>query len=223
MVSITRATARNNAKNKGAGWYEYDYASWCAIGLLYIVEYADWDSQSKIGKGNTSSSAAISSGGTDSMIFHTGRASGTDGATAVQYRYIENPWGNVFDWVDGVNFNGSTVYVCTDPAKYADDTSSGYTDVGTRTTSSGYISALGMSATAPWAIYPAAAGGSETTYVPDYSWTGTGWLVLYAGGCRDSGSYAGLFCFCGYGGSSSSGSGIGARLLFVPPDESSSS
>lgn len=95
------------------------------------------------------------------MTYHTGRAYGTDGATAVQYRHIENPWGNVFDWVDGVNFNGSTVYVCTDPAKYADDTSDGYTNAGTRASSSGYISALGASTTAPWAIYPSSAGGSR--------------------------------------------------------------
>lgn len=223
MVSIIRATARNNAKNKGACWYEYDYASWCAIGLLYIVEYADWDSQSKIGRGNISSSAAISSGGTDSMIFHTGRASGTDGTTAVQYRHIENPWGNVFDWVDGVNFSNDTVYVCTDPTKYADDTSTGYTNAGTRATSGGYINALGASTTAPWAIYSSSTGGSDTTYIPDYSWYSSGWPVLFAGGCWNTGSNAGLFCFFGYYGSSYSDGGVGARLLFIPPDESSSS
>ena len=181
------------------------------------MEYADWNTQSKIGKGYTNSgnSSAISSGGTDSMTYHTGRASGTDGATAVQYRHIENPWGNVYDWVDGVNFNGGTVYVCTDPTKYADDTSAGYTNAGTRTTSSGYISALGTSATAPWAIYPSSAGGSETTYIPDYSWASSGWLVLYVGGDGYDGSRAGLFCFNGDS-SSHSYSGIGARLLFVP-------
>lgn len=216
LVSITRASARSGAKSKGSGWYEYDYASWCAIGLLYIVEYADWNTQSKIGKGYSNGSSAISSGGTDSMTYHTGRASGTDGATAVQYRHIENPWGNVFDWVDGVNFNGSTVYVCTDPAKYADDTSDGYTNAGTRASSSGYISALGASTTAPWAIYPSSAGGSETTYIPDYSWTSSGWLVLFVGGYWDYGSYAGLFYFNGDNSSSGSYSYIGARLLFVP-------
>ena len=216
LVSITRASARSGAKSKGSGWYEYDYASWCAIGLLYIVEYADWDTQSKIGKGYSSGSSAISSGGTDVMTYHTGRAYGTDGATAVQYRHIENPWGNVFDWVDGVNFNGSTVYVCTDPAKYADDTSDGYTNAGTRASSSGYISALGASTTAPWAIYPSSAGGSETTYIPDYSWTSSGWLVLYVGGGWGGGASAGLFYFNGSGSSSHSHSNIGARLLFVP-------
>lgn len=215
-ANMTRATARNGAKGKGEGWCLYDYATWSAIGLLYLVEHAGWDTQAKVGRGYCdSNNSAISAGGTDSMVYHTGRASGTDGKTAVQYRHIENPWGNVYQWVDGVNFSGSTVYACTDPSKYADDTSTGYTTVGARATSSGYISALGMSTTAPWAIYPTAAGGSETTYVPDYSWTSSGWLVLCVGGSWGDGSDAGLFCF--YGDSSSNSySSIGARLLFVP-------
>lgn len=216
LISITRASARSGAKSKGSGWYGYDYASWCAIGLLYIVEYADWNTQSKIGKGYSGGSSAISSGGTDVMTYHTGRAYGTDGATAVQYRHIENPWGNVSDWVDGVNFNVSTVYVCTDPAKYADDTSDGYTNAGTRASSSGYISALGASTTAPWAIYPSSPRGSETTYIPDYSWASSGWRVLFVGGSWSSGSKAGLFWFNGYNSSSDSDSRVGARLLFVP-------
>ena len=216
LTNITRATARTESMAKGSGWYQYDYASWCAIGLLYIIEYADWDTQSKIGKGYSSGSSAISSGGTDSMTYHTGRASGTDGATAVQYRHIENPWGNVFDWVDGVNFRDGKVYVCTDPAKYADDTSNGYTNAGTRVSSNGYISALGASTTAPWAIYPSSAGGSKTTYIPDYSWTSSGWLVLCVGGGWDYGSDAGLFCFNGSHSSSYSYSYIGARLMFIP-------
>lgn len=216
LTKITRATARTKSMAKGSGWYQYDYASWCAIGLLYIVEYADWDTQSKIGNGYSSGSSVISSGGTDSMTYHTGRASGTDGATAVQYRHIENLWGNVFEWVDGVNFSGSKVYVCTDPAKYADGTSDGYTNAGTKSSSKGFISALGTSTTAPWAIYPSSTGGSNTTYIPDYSYPGSGWMALHVGGEKDTGSNAGLFCFNGEQGSSASFSGLGTRLMFIP-------
>lgn len=72
------------------------------------------------------------------------------------------------------------------------------------------------STTAPWAIYPSSAGGSETTYIPDYSWTSSGWLVLYVGGLWVSGSVAGLFYFYGSDSSSISNSSVGARLLFVP-------
>lgn len=217
LVNLTRASARSGARGKGSKWSEYDFASWCAVWLLYLVEFSDWDSQSKIGRGYVdSNSSAINSGGTDSMTYHTGRASGTDGKTAVQYRHIENPWGNIFEWIDGVNFSAGTVYVCTTPENYADDTSTNYTNVGTKVQSDGYIKALGMSSNMPWAFFPSEVGGSETTYIPDYAYYDSGWRVLRVGGSWGSGGSAGLFCFGAGNSSSGSYSYVGARLLFHP-------
>ena len=217
LVNLTRASARSGARGKGSKWSEYDFASWCAVWLLYLVEFSDWDSQSKIGRGYVdSNSSAINSGGTDSMTYHTGRASGTDGKTAVQYRHIENPWGNIFEWIDGVNFSAGTVYVCTTPENYADDTSTNYTNVGTKVQSDGYIKALGMSSNMPWAFFPSEVGGSETTYIPDYAYYSSGWRVLTVGGGWNGGGYAGLFYFSADNSSSGSHSGVGARLLFHP-------
>ncbi len=216
LVSITRAAARTGSTGKGTGWYQYDYASWCAVWLLYLVEFADWDSQTVIGQGVVSASAAASCGGTDSMTYHTGRAAGTDGQTAVQYRWIENPWGNVFEWIDGVNFDGGTVYVCTDPTKYADDTSTNYINAGTKSQTDGWIKDIGLSSDAPWTFLPSETGGSSTTYIPDYAYYNSGWRVLRVGGFWNAGSDAGLFFFGAYYASSSASTGIGARLLFVP-------
>ena len=217
LVNLTRASARSGARGKGSKWSEYDFASWCAVWLLYLVEFSDWDSQSKIGRGYVdSNSSAINSGGTDSMTYHTGRASGTDGKTAVQYRHIENPWGNIFEWIDGVNFSAGTVYVCTTPENYADDTSTNYTNVGTKVQSDGYIKALGMSSNMPWAFFPSEVGGSETTYIPDYADCNSGWRVLRVGGGWGNGGNAGLFYFYAYSSSSDSFSSVGARLLFHP-------
>ena len=217
LGSLTRATARTGSIGKGSGWYQYDYAVYCAIILLYIVEYADWDSQAKIGQGIVSnSSSTITTGKTDSMTYHTGRASGTDGSTAVQYRHIEDLWGTVCTFVDGINFNGGTVYICTDFSKYADDTATGYTKIGTRATSTGYIKTLGFSAAAPWAIYPSAVGGSETTYIPDYLWAdASNWTLPLTGGFTSSGTKAGLFYMdCFY--SSRAESYSGSRLMYIP-------
>ena len=217
LVNLTRATARSGAKSKSSKWSEYDFASWCAVWLLYLVEFADWDSQSKVGRGYVdSNSSAINSGGTDSMTYHTGRASGTDGKTAVQYRHIENPWGNVFEWIDGINFSDGTVYVCTTPANYADDTTTNYTNIGSKIQSNGYISAIGASTAMPWAFYPTAVGGSETTYIPDYAYYYSGWRVLYVGGYWYNGGDAGLFYFNANNASSYAYSNVGARLLFHP-------
>ena len=216
-VNISRDRARSEARSKGNKWALYDYASWCAVWLLYIVEYADWNSQSKIGRGWVDNhSDILDSGYTDSMTYHTGRASGSDGSTAVQYRHIENPWGNIYEWIDGINLSDGTVYVCTDISKYASDTSTNYTNIGTKAQSDGYISATGYSSTSPWSFYPTETRGGETTYIPDYASYGGGWRVLCVGGYWDSGSYAGLFYFSASSGSSVSGSSVGARLLFVP-------
>ena len=163
-----------------------------------------------------SHNSALDSGYTDSMTYHTGRASGSDGSAVVQYRHIENPWGNVYEWIDGINFNGNGVYICTDISKYADDTVTNYTYVGAKTQSSGYISMTGYSSTYPWSFYPTSTSGSETTYIPDYFYSGSGWRVLFVGGAWGNGSNAGLFFFNAYNLSSYSYSSLGARLLFVP-------
>ena len=211
-VNCTRAGFREGVKNIGSSKFHlYDFATYCAIIWLYIVEFANWDTQKKIGRGYVDShNSAINTGGTDSMTYHTGRAAGTDGSTAVQYRWIENLWGNVNQWVDGFNANGTTAYYCLDPSKYADDTTTGYTQIGTLP-DSGWIKDLTV--TDNGLLIPETVGGSETTFIPDYANSWSGWLVLYVGGYWDYGSYAGLLCFGANYASSSSNSDISARLL----------
>lgn len=214
LVSITRASAKKTARAIGSKFRLYDFMTYCAIIFLYIVEFANWNCQSKIGRGYVDSSgSAISSGRTDSMTYHTGRASGTDGKTAVQYRGIENLWGNVYQWVDGFNANGTTAYYCTNPEKYADDTTDGYTNIGVLP-ASGYIKDLTVTDTG--LLIPKTTGGSDTTYIPDYVYSSSGWRVLFAGGDWSNGSYAGLLYFSANGTSSGSGSNVSARLMCEP-------
>ena len=212
---VTRAAARTSARRKGTGWQQDDYAAWCARNLLYLVEFADFNSQAKIGQGNVNTSAALANGSTDSMTYHTGRAAGTNGRTAIQYRHFENLWGNICTWVDGINFNSAQVWVSTNPNSFADDTSNGYTNIGNCASQSNFIRSMAVQSAAPWAMFPTAVGGSESTYVPDYCYYSSGWMVLCVGGSWLYGSRAGLWFFSGYG-SSDSLSDIGLRLLWKP-------
>lgn len=210
-VNITRSYSKDYAHNAGSTFKILDFATYCAIIWLYIVEFADWNCQSKIGRGYVDShNSAINTGGTDSMTYHTGRAAGTDGSTAVQYRWIENLWGNVNQWVDGFNANGTTAYYCLDPSKYADDTTTGYTQIGTLP-ASGWIKDLTV--TDNGLLIPETVGGSETTFIPDYAFSSSGWRVLCVGGCWGDGSCAGLLFFGADDSSSYSNSYISARLL----------
>lgn len=212
-VKMTRADARSKAMGIGSKFHLYDFVTYCAIIWLYLIEFADWDSQSKIGMGVVNASAAVNSGGTDSMSYHTGRAAGVDGKTAVQYRGVENLWGNVSQWVDGFNANGFnangvTSYYCTDPSKYADDITTGYTNICTLPFR-GYIKDLTVTDTG--LLIPKTNGGSETTYIPDYVSTNSGGRVLSGG--RTMGSDAGLLCFLASLASSGSGLVVSARVM----------
>lgn len=215
-VNITRTTACSNAKKNGDKWHLYDFATYCAIIFLYIVEFADWNAQSKIGNGYAYKYGnSAPSGKTDAMVYHTGCET-TYGNSAwgnVQYRGIENLWGNVYQWVDGFNANGTAAYYCTDPSKYADDTATGYTNIGTLP-ASGWIKDLTV--TDNGLLIPKTSGGSETTYVPDYAYSDPDWRVLCVGGDWNEGTYAGLLSFNASTSSSGSYSNVSARLLCEP-------
>lgn len=213
LLGHTRDTFRTFVKNAAPRFQLYDFAAWCAVGLLYRVEYADWGSQEKIGPGIVNDTAAHKTGETDAMVYHTGRANSGDNS-AVQYRGIENPWGNVWEWVDGINFNNYAPVICTDPTKYADDTTTNYTVAGVPLGGSGSTKTLGISTNLPWAYLPREPGGSETTYIPDSMNSSSAWKVLMVGGSRGNSSAAGLFCFHAGNSSSSSGVSIGTRLQF---------
>lgn len=220
QTQATLAQAREGCAGRGAGWRQYDFMAWCAVGLLYLVEFADWNSQGKVGLGlcaNRGGSPAAS-GGTDGMAYHTGGAGVSNGLSSVQYRGLENPWGNVFQWVDGVEARDHAVYLASDPALYGG--AEGYAPAGVSVPAGyGSIRALGVSGAAPWAFLPSQTTDNPGGYVRDYVFPGEGERALCVGGHSEgwpnSGS-VGLFCFdASY--TKEEGAGyIGSRLMFVP-------
>lgn len=221
LVSQTRAYMRSNAKAKGTGWGIIDIAALSAIQMLILVEFANNNVQSVIGRGYCdNNSRALSTGTCDNVSGLTGRPAGTDGFVDVVWRGIEGFWGNVWEWVDGVNWHGGTYYVCNDPSKYTDDTSMNYTTLsftGSVNWSGDYIVEEGLDITNNHVILPRAAiGGSSSTYECDACWSDTGWRVFRHGGLWNYGSFCGLFAAALNLDSSGSASFVGSRLLYIP-------
>lgn len=221
QVNQTRATMRNNAKSKGAGWSLMDIAALSAIQMLMLVEYADNNTQKVIGRGYCDgNSGALQTGSCNNVPGLTGRPAGTDGKVDVIYRGIEGIWGNVWEWVDGVNFNNGTFYVCNNQSMYADNTATGYTALSYEapTNLDGYIKEEGLdTGINTHVMLPiAASGSSETTYFCDYVHTSTDWKVFLHGGLWMNGSHCGLFCtYLSYN-SLDLFPNIGSRLLYIP-------
>lgn len=218
-VNISRSTARSNAKKNGDKWRMYDFATYCAIIFLYIVEFADWNSQNKIAYGRANGqSSAVTSGKTDTMVYHTGTAGSriSDGAAACQYRWVENLWGNLSQWVDGFTANGTTAYYCTDPSKYADYVATGYNKIGTLpSVASGYIKDLTVLDNG--LFIPKSNGGSNTTYIPDIVVSvNSGNYGLTVGGCYGENTDVGLLYFNASDAGTASYSTVSTRLMCEP-------
>lgn len=216
-ANMTRAAARSSIHNLGSTYWQYDFAMYWTIMMLYLVEYADWNSQATIGYGCSPSNAKFNMGATDNMVYHTGTSAASRTTYgSVQYRHIEGLWDNVYDWCDGIRFSGSTVYCIANPASFSD--TSGGTNVGTRATSSGYISGW-TNPTADgfeYALYPNAVSGSETTYVCDYCSYHSSGVVLDVGGNYNQSQNLGAFCLVGYYAASGQSTYIGCRLMKLP-------
>lgn len=221
-VSQARATMRTNAVAKGDGWSLIDISAVSAIQMLILVEFATNDVQTAIGRGYCDgNSVALNAGSCDGVTNLTGRPSGTDGKVDVVWRGIEGFWGNVWERVDGCNWNGGTYYICSNPSNYADDTATNYTALsfnGATNWSSSYITQVGLdTGSNPNVMLPSAAGsGSASTYQCDGVYSSTGWRVLIHGGSWDAGSLNGLFTASLDSASSGSYPHVGSRLQYIP-------
>ena len=216
----TRSEFRAMAGERGDGWRQQDFDLISAVQLLYLIEYADFDSQSKIGMGRTQ--IVNGTWTADSNIGQCGESnSDGDGTNSVDgntsdaymtYRGIENFYGNVWSWVDGINVNNSIPYACNNDASWADDTSTGYTNLSVT-----LADALGVQKTladTDRGFLPASVGGSNSTYICDYYYPNTGWRVVQLGGSAQDGEYAGMFDVAAYHPSSYAFEKVGGRLAY---------
>lgn len=212
-TNMTRSSARANIHGLGSAIWQSDFAMRFTLWLLYIVEFADWNSQAKIGYGCSPSSSAFTMGYTDSMPYHTGTnqsSRATYGGT--QYRNIEGLWDNVWDWCDGCYNDGNCLNIVLNPSKFSDGSNG--TAVGVP--SNGWPSAFKVKANGGFPMFiPTSASGNDATYSCDYWYFGSSYPCLCVGGCYDHSSNYGLFCV-GYHTASSYDGGIGCRLQELP-------
>lgn len=210
-AKITRSAARTAVHSLGANVWQFDFATRVTIWMLYLVEFADWNSQAKIGYGGGNNNSAENVGSSDTMQYHTGtmQANRTDYGVGVQYRYIEGLWDNVFDWMDGCYYSADGMSVILNPNNFS-DTKNG-TVIGAP--SGGYSSTFAVS---DWAIYPnSITGGSSTTGSCDNWHYVSSYPCLRYGGFYDRGENHGLF-FVSCSGVSNAPSAVGFRVIILP-------
>jgi hypothetical protein len=207
---ITRAQGRTLIANGGGkqhSWHEHTL-----IRQLFLIEYMTHDSQSVIPgytektSGGGYANSVVITGVTTSLGNKSGSITGkpsdfggTDTGVLVianSYRGIENFFGHLWQWVDGINVNSAVPYICKATDTFADDTSSGVyiratdfdgTDIA-QPTSNGYQAKIFSN------FLIKLIGASSVSKVTDYYWYNSGALVLRSGSYLNTSSSAGVGC-----------------------------
>jgi hypothetical protein len=241
------ARLRGSAQENPYAWNCLDYSLYKDICWLFYIEYATMDSQIAFNSPDIygRSRGGLGNGFTTKTDWGTynnynpiarcgasnfyGNGSGEiviatvsqDTVFANRYRGIENPFGHVWKWTDGVNIQVSggivKAYISETPANYSDSIYEGYTNVGTIASTEGYVKRILDNTKA--CLLPKEVGGSSSSYWCDYYWGNAspdGLRGLLVGGAATDGVYAGLACSLSNFAPSAANAFVGSRLCFIP-------
>ena len=146
-----------------------------------------------------------------------------------RYRGVENPFGHIWKWTDGINVrispteanggdNLSKVFVCEDPSKLNDTNYNGYKHVGNEARTDGFVKEIIFGEEGE--IMPSLVGGGSTQFFCDYHYTNIPTTealrgVLF-GGAAHVGASGGLAYANSSYAPSASYTNFGSRLCFIP-------
>lgn len=200
--AISIGTSKNGTQR--TAWVEIDTISGTTITLKTAV--------ANLAVGDYISTRAWTTGNCDNV-----KVSGQmvdDQKHPMTYRGIENFYGNIFQWIDGVLINDYQPYICLDRTKFASTVTADYLELSyTNATSSGYASALGNDERCPQARFPTSVtGGANNKYYCDYYYQNTSLRACSFGGSWGNGASAGPFSLDCSNAPSNSNIRIGSRL-----------
>ena len=231
--NLTRTNSRTLAQKRGSGWQLRDcFAAYSTL-LLFLIEYNTFNTQAAIGRGvvdlsdDGTSNLSIKTGYTSTLGNASGSAEGVNGKVSVSYRGEENIWGNIWNWLEGINVNRDSANHIHE-IYYADH---GYADnIGTDpykkfnasvAETEGYVSAFCYEADGDMdAMFIASETKAADNWgLCDYFYRNSsykGWLAALLGGGWSNGSLAGAGYLYLTTAASARYRGIGARVLYVP-------
>ena len=187
-VSQTRNIEVSYATANGSGYYTIYKSGWEYIGdLLTLISKSD-NSQTKFGSGRSKSTTAIATGTLKAQPYFKGY---NDETSDVKVFGIEGFWGNVWEGMAGLVYNGQIRTKMIPPYNF-DGTGYTLTGVVPSGTSGGFINTASVTDTS--GFVPKTANGSGTTYYCDGLWFDTSqvdyalvggvWAYALLDGCR---------------------------------------
>lgn len=209
LVSQTIGTFRTYANNRGTGYEQMTFYVRTFLCCAYLLRFGNLNSQAAVGQGYVNASERTNTGATNAQGMNYGTTSQT---TQIKCLGLEDLWGNVHEWVDGI-FSSSTRNILTAIYnKDMNDTGSGYQDNGQGATVNigNYMSV--PQGTTETGFVAKEVSGSATTYFCDYTYLYAS-LIAYASGYYGDTDSAGVFVLSVNYSASSSAATVGGRLI----------
>jgi hypothetical protein len=211
------------AQNRGTGWHSLNVKIMSAEQLLMAIEYASFNAQTSVGSGITSyqigtSNMAAFTGSTYSLGNGSGSAASTlrlqnngtlntytsSGYVSVKYRGVENHWGDMWIFINGINIWGDNTmlggepYICDDFSYDPEKNTGNYKPVGYTlplTQHDGYVSRFGYDEQYDWVLIPTKNGGNSSLPIGDgmYAIQRNNYKDITLGGRWSNGQYCGMY------------------------------
>lgn len=204
-IGASRAIAQAN----GTGYEQLAFYQWTFLQAMYVLKYGNLDSQTALGKGNTSgSNYDKDTGETNGKGIDYGT---TDDKTKIRFQWVEDFFGTKSQWLDGFKTESGKMWTGTD--KFSND----------KTNYQGYEAYAGtwvcpksVIGSTEQGFVVKESGGSTSTYYSDHQLINpSNNYFASVGVCVGNAIFAGVFIFFANYNASSSNSDIGARLMFL--------
>ena len=252
--NITVAQAETYAKARGNGWHIMNMAAESANQMLEMVEFGTMNGQSAIEQGITyipnnagNNTCYFITGSTSALGNGTGHATetqvdiggnistfNTDTMRAISYRGMENPWGNFWSMIGGINVigngaqGGGIPYICTDFNYTPGEAGNNYEDIGFNIPSIyGWVSAMGYGKSAyDWVYLPIECSSNANSLLPvgDGMWTIpnlNGSMIVATGGSMGYKEECGPFYYAiDRNVVNSARNNYGAKIMYIPTKNS---
>jgi hypothetical protein len=239
-LGLTRQLSETYCNNIGSTrWGCENVWTLDALTMLYLIEYANWNSQSTsvgIGRGvvdkasgtgfageNNGAKSADTNIGTNG----TGTGTGTNGLTPIVYRGIENFWGNVYQFIIGIDVTDAAYRVlkrdgtgspkCPMDAGHYESSIAAPVQYADPANPDSYAKGILYEDLSKYLVLPNLGGGSDSTYLCDWaSLHRPGQTnIVRVGGLWGNGANCGVGFRTAAGVASYSSRDCGCRLEFV--------
>lgn len=201
---------RTYAQNVGTGYQLLNWYTLTLLQILYLIAYKNLNSQSALGMGLTTVGNKYNTGGTDSKGLIYGDSSGRE---QMCFLGIEDFWGNVAQWVDGIRLDRNYNILVTPDNQNFSNTGSGFENIGqTSLLNRGYTTKVLH--TNKGGFMPISETGSSSTYYSDETYTRPNCFGRF-GGSYSYNDGAGAFYLFFYNDDNGARPHLGARLVYM--------